>query len=162
MDDTPACADLCEEHGFAGPAAALRAFASGQGRFYFVRSLLDAEEAEFRGIDPASIALDVRKVFLDRGAAERYAKTLVVRALRSFAPRETYARNPSSATDSHYRYEAGRILGTDYVFPAKLGSPAFPKSATDDQLWSISKLFAFPLFDVVEFGDGPGRDRVGG
>jgi hypothetical protein len=157
MDETAACAEFCETHGFPGPAAALRALGEGRGRFYLVRALMPPEEADFYGFGIDDIAPTERKVFLDRASAERHARRLTVRALRNFAPVQPYSRNPSDLPEADYRCRVGEILGTPYEFPDQPGARAFPESATDNQLWAVAQLVNTPLFDVAEFGAEAGR-----
>ncbi len=153
MDYLAACADLCEHHGFAAPAAALRALADGRAPFYLVRALMDPEYAIDEGFDAGDVAPPDRRVFLDRKAAERYAQALTARAIRNL--KTTRERYPSYHYDVHFSREVGAILGVPYQIPETDGIRLFPPEATDTELLRLGEYMLIELFDVAEFAAGP-------
>jgi hypothetical protein len=160
MDDFAACAELCESHGFSGPADILRTLADGRLRLYLVRALVPFHGAEFYGFDTEDLSPAGRKVFLDPAAADRHARSLTARALRNFKLAE-YNSHPSNLSEGEYCREVGAILGVPYQPPDEPGARVFPEWATDEQLLRLVPILDVELFDVVEFGadldQRPGR-----
>jgi hypothetical protein len=152
MDDFAACAELCEEYGFARQATLLRAVARGALRVFAVCERLhdDGFLTDEGGVPVA--------LFLDREDAEHDARRRDVLAFRT---RNLYEYRDIRFFTARMRAELERqvsaILGTDYKLPdpdTRKG-PLFPADATDEQIRAASRLFDTPFFYVAEldFGD---------
>ena len=100
-----------------------------------------------------------RTVFLDREAAERLARELTVRALRSFVvPFDShtghYFLNLTSLSRAEFCSRVGEILGRRYHLPAE-SEPLIPESATDAQLLRIVPLLNLEFCTVVAVDIAP-------
>lgn len=150
MGDYEKCADLCDDRGFARQAALLRDVGGGRGRAYVVgaSSWLD----EFAWDDEREPGPDeaTRTVFLDREAAERFAREQSARVMRGFLmPRGIYIiEYLTSLSNDEFCSRVGEILGDSYELPAE-GEPLIPESATDAQLLRIVSLLNLELCTVV-------------
>jgi hypothetical protein len=154
VDDFRVCSDLCEENGFIRQAEMLRSLAEGRGKAYLVveRGYEFNDDRYFlaSGGEP-------RSVFFDRAGAEREAERRNYLRFRD--------RDPVLSLDNEIEIidgirdidelarRIGAILGREYGVDelyGRYGEPLFPGSATDDQVFAISKLFKIEIFSVVE------------
>lgn len=149
-DDLAACADLCESHGFAAPAAALRALAERRVPFYTIYANIGDNFPGTESFDEAEIMPPPRRVFCDRTAAERHVRRLTIRTLRNYQP---ILRDglPSGTLAEHFFREVDAILGTTYELPTD-GDRLFPDSATDERLARLEQAMCLTLFFIDEFG----------
>jgi hypothetical protein len=155
MDDFAACAELCEEYGFARQAALLRAAAQGRLRVFAVcERLRDGEFLTSEGGTPVAL-------FHNREDAERDARRRDLLAFRTFNLYEYCERDIEGITDrtsTELERDVSAILGTDYVLPDPdtHEGPLFPADATDEQIRAVSGLFNDHFFYVaeLEFADG--------
>ncbi|HEU5118129.1 MAG TPA: hypothetical protein VFT74_16025 [Isosphaeraceae bacterium] len=155
MDDIAACAEICEEYGFARQAALLRTVAQGGLKVFAVCERLRDQENDGLLTNEGEGG-DLVALFLDRDSAERDAQR---RDLLAFRTRNLYeyCGGPhiivfSGRTPEELEQEISTILGADYRLPSPImheGS-LFPADATDEQMLAVSRLFDGPFFYVAE------------
>ena len=155
MDDFAACAELCEEYGFARQATLLRAVAQGGLRVFAVcERLRDDDYLADEGGLPVAL-------FLDREDAERDARRRDLLAFRTLDLYEYCGGDIDFMSDrppAELEREISAILGADYELPDPdtHNGPLFPAEATDEQIRAVSGLFNVRFFYVgeLEFVDG--------
>jgi hypothetical protein len=155
MDDFAACAEVCDEYGFARQAALLRAAARGGLRVFAVCERLrdDGLLVDEGGVPVA--------LFLDREDAEHDARRrdlLAFRTLNLYEYCGGYINFRSNRMRAELEREVSAILGTDYKLPDPdtHKGPFFPADATDEQIRAVSRLLDVHFFYVaeLEFADG--------
>lgn len=156
MDDFAACAELCEEYGFARQATLLRAVARGGLRVFAVCERLRGKYGFLTDEGGAPVAL-----FLDREDAERDARRRYMLAYRTLNLYEYCIRDLACLTDrtpAELEREVSAILGIEYKLPdpETHEGPLFPADATDEQIGAVSRHFNVNFFYVaeLEFADG--------
>lgn len=150
MSDYEACADLCDDRGFARQATLLRAVARGGLRVFAVCERIPNGNGFLDDRGGVPVAL-----FLDREDAEREARRRDLLALRrrnlyEYCEGEFYAL--AIGTPDEFEREAAAILGVDYKLPDPdtHKGPFFPADATDEQIQAVSRLFEILFFYVAE------------
>jgi hypothetical protein len=150
VGDYEACADLCDDRGFARQAALLRAVARGGLRVFAVceRAVDDFGVLEETGGVP-------RALFLDRADADRDADR---RNLLAFRERNLYEYCEgdigyvTNLTPEEFERGVGVILGAGYTLPDPdtHRGPLLPAGASDEQVRAVLNLFDLQFFHVVE------------
>jgi hypothetical protein len=161
MGDYERCADLCDDRGFARQAALLREVGAGHGRAYVVEETrrVDDESEWDDAEEPAPEPETTRTVFLDRKAAERFAREMSARALRGLVARFDLRTGDSfqyltSLSRAEFCSLVGEILGRPYQLPAQ-GEPLIPGPATDAKLLRIVPLLNLEFCTVVAVDIAP-------
>ena len=149
MDDFAACAELCQDYGFARQATLLCAVAQGGLRVFAVcERLRDGDLLADEGGVPVAL-------FLDRKDAEHDARRRDVLAFRTLNLYEYCDRDlgfMSVRTPRELEREVSAILGADYKLPDPdtHKGPLFSADATDEQIRAVSRLFEDHFFYVAE------------
>jgi hypothetical protein len=167
MSDYEACADLCDDRGFARQAALLREVGAGRARAHVVEASRwtkeQFERVEDFDLDEAGESEPAREtprvVFLDREAAERSAFERSALALRSLVVPFDLSldydfRFVSNLSRDEFCACVSEILGRPYRLPEASG-PLIPEPVTYAQLRRIVPLLNWELYTVVAVDIAP-------
>jgi hypothetical protein len=159
VDNLETCAQICESHGFARPAAMLRARSDRTIRVYLVieRHHTYSDEYGYWLSDKEGLP---RAVFLSRAEAESSADSRNIEAFRTVRPFNScdFTADSPWPTVAEIEEKVGKILGAPFRLPGEPGERSnikehatiFPEWATDDQMLRITRLFDRPFFYVGE------------
>ena len=148
-DEYAASADLCEEHGLAGPAKILRAVAEGSCEAFMVRPHDNFFWDPDRPYPLAEAVVRSRPMFRDREAAVRHVLDLKAASLREYAPTSFDRAYLFNIPEEEFCRKAKAVLKIDYRLPEPLPAPLFPGWATIEQLRELAPFFRDDFFAVV-------------
>jgi hypothetical protein len=147
-----ASADACKESGNSNAAKLLRELSADKATAYLVINKQSDFNDEIYVLDDGA----PQKLFLDRNEAIAYARLQNARHYKTVNP-WIYGYEPSEVSDlsaDELLTRIRKILGDNAFDMKPIGphytSPVFPKSATDEQMLKIAKLFRIEFFEVIK------------